>query len=139
MGGAAPETPPEKPAQPGTPGAGKAEQRVHVAVGVILSIAIVGMLNYLAFRHYKRFDWTEDRLFTVSERTVEVLRGLDRPIDVYNHGDHQRERRCQDRRVRDELVNGIERGLPHLLALGAGDAQGGRDLLESDDVLAVAQ
>ncbi len=83
MGGAAPETPPEKPAQPGTPGAGKAEQRVHVAVGVILSIAIVGMLNYLAFRHYERFDWTEDRLFTVSERTVEVLRGLDRPIDVY--------------------------------------------------------
>lgn len=74
---------PEQTPAPAAKGPGKAEQRVHVAVGALLALAIVLMLNYLAFRHFERFDWTSERLFTVSGRTVEVLRGLERPIEIY--------------------------------------------------------
>ena len=63
--------------------AGKAEARVHVAAGVVLSAMILLMVNYLAFRHFERFDWTTQRLYSVSERTVEVLSELDRSIDIY--------------------------------------------------------
>jgi ABC-2 type transport system permease protein len=75
--------PPEQAQAPAPKGAGKAEQRVHVAAGAVLSLAIVLMVNYLAFRHFERFDWTTERLFSVSERTVEVLRDLDRTIEIH--------------------------------------------------------
>jgi hypothetical protein len=62
---------------------GKAEAWGHVAAGVALAAMILLMVNYLAFRHFDRLDWTSQGLFTVSDRTVEVLRELDRTVDVY--------------------------------------------------------
>ncbi|MCC6877184.1 MAG: GldG family protein, partial [Sandaracinaceae bacterium] len=41
------------------------------------------MLNYLSFRHYERWDWTEHDLYTLSQRSVEVVRSLDRPVDIW--------------------------------------------------------
>ncbi|MBC7171269.1 MAG: GldG family protein [Polyangiaceae bacterium] len=67
----------------GAPRVGKSEKRAHIAAGAILVATIVLMLNYLSFRHFERFDWTSDRLFSVSERTVEVLRDLDRQVEIY--------------------------------------------------------
>ncbi len=59
-------------------------QRIHLWVGVLLSAAIVFMVNYLAFRHYGRWDWTSHRLYTLSERTRRLLsEELDRDLDVY--------------------------------------------------------
>ena len=41
------------------------------------------MLNYLAFRHYKRWDWTEESLFTLSDRSERVLAELEQPVEVW--------------------------------------------------------
>lgn len=57
--------------------------RLQIAVGVVLGLCLLGMTNYLAYRHYQRFDWTEGKTFTLSGRTKQVLRRLDRDVTVY--------------------------------------------------------
>lgn len=59
------------------------QKRVYLATTVILAIVLMVMVNYFASRHYKRWDWTEDKLFTLSERSQQVLRELDQDIQVY--------------------------------------------------------
>ncbi len=54
----------------------------NVAVQIALAAAILGMLNYLGMRHYRRFDWTRDRVYTLSEQTESVLRALPRQVDL---------------------------------------------------------
>ena len=46
-------------------------------------VAIAVMVNYLSFRHYKRWDWTTAGVFTLSERSVEMLRSLEQDVDIY--------------------------------------------------------
>jgi ABC-2 type transport system permease protein len=57
----------------------------HVAgsTSSILVLAIILMANYLAFRHYRRLDWTSEGMFTLSAKSVNVLRGLSKDVDVY--------------------------------------------------------
>ncbi len=57
--------------------------RAHVALGSLIVFAIVGMGNYLSFRHYARWDWTSEKIFTLSDRTRAVLRELDRDLDIW--------------------------------------------------------
>ncbi|HET6280905.1 MAG TPA: Gldg family protein [Polyangia bacterium] len=47
-----------------------------------LVLLIAGMVNYLAGRHYVRGDWTRTGVYALSEKTVNVLRGLQRPVSV---------------------------------------------------------
>jgi ABC-2 type transport system permease protein len=64
--------------------AGRGAQGVVYAVaGPLLLLAIVLMVNYLSFRHYERWDWTSQGFFTLSERSGEEMRALDRAIDFY--------------------------------------------------------
>lgn len=62
---------------------GTPRTRLNLIATVILSVVLLAMINYLASRHYKRWDWTEDRLFTLSDRSQQVLRELDQDIQVY--------------------------------------------------------
>lgn len=66
-------------------GARKRRAVAQVAGGTsaLLFAAIVLMANYLAFRHYARFDWTQSGIFTLSPKSVEVLKKLNGDIDVY--------------------------------------------------------
>lgn len=57
--------------------------RTNLAIGSALLLAIVLMANYLSFRHYQRWDWTSEHIFTLSDRTRAVLRELDRDVDVW--------------------------------------------------------
>ncbi|GAB4196451.1 MAG: gliding motility-associated ABC transporter substrate-binding protein GldG [Sandaracinaceae bacterium] len=59
------------------------ESRLYTLLGILLVCCIVLMGNYLAFRHYARWDWTSERRYTLSERSREVLRELGTDIDVY--------------------------------------------------------
>jgi len=58
-------------------------QRITASVSTLALIAILGMVNYLAFRHYKRFDWTSQGIYTLSPKSQTVLRELDESVDVY--------------------------------------------------------
>jgi hypothetical protein len=49
----------------------------------LLVVVLAGLANYLAFRHYKRFDWTRQSIYSLSPRTKVVLHGLTRNLDIY--------------------------------------------------------
>lgn len=57
--------------------------RFNLVATAILGLVVVGLLNYLSSQHYKRWDWTSDKLFTLSERSQQVLEDLDQNIQVY--------------------------------------------------------
>jgi ABC-type uncharacterized transport system involved in gliding motility auxiliary subunit len=62
----------------------RVEGRLDVLLASSFLLAIVVMANYLSFRHYARWDWTREGVFTLSERTRAVLRDLDQDIEIYD-------------------------------------------------------
>src|ERR1700693_634841 len=51
----------------------------------VLSLAVIGILavvNFLGFRHPKRFDWTAEKLYTLSDQTQKVVTGLKKDVRV---------------------------------------------------------
>jgi ABC-type uncharacterized transport system involved in gliding motility auxiliary subunit len=50
--------------------------------GVLLAIALFGIVNYFGWKYHQRFDWTRSRLYSLSEKTENVLRDLDRDVEV---------------------------------------------------------
>jgi hypothetical protein len=57
--------------------------RVYLLANALLLLAVAFMANYLAFRHYARWDWTDESVYTLSDRTTAVLRGLSAPVSIY--------------------------------------------------------
>jgi ABC-type uncharacterized transport system involved in gliding motility auxiliary subunit len=64
-----------------------------LSVGVLLLAALLLIVNYFGWKYYKRFDWTGSQLYSLSEKTVNVLKGLKRDVDfvVFLSPDQQRE------------------------------------------------
>lgn len=58
-------------------------QHVAINASTFFLIAIIVMANYLAFRHYARFDWTSQGVFTLSPKSVSVVKALDKDVDIY--------------------------------------------------------
>lgn len=52
----------------------------NAAVGVVLAAVIVGLVNYLSIRHYKRFDLTAADYYTLSDKTIELLKSIKEPV-----------------------------------------------------------
>ncbi len=49
---------------------------VNVTASCLIAGAIFLMVNYLGYRHYRRFDWTASSYFSLSDKTIGVLKGL---------------------------------------------------------------
>lgn len=52
---------------------------------VLMSLAvlvILGVLNYMGARHHKRWDVTEEKQFSISEQTIQILEELKEPVSV---------------------------------------------------------
>ncbi len=61
----------------------------------LLSIAVLTilvLLNFMGYRHHKRFDLTEEKLYTVSEQSKKILSGLQKDVKVikFDKADDQR-------------------------------------------------
>ncbi len=50
-----------------------------LALGVTV---ILGLVNFLGFRHSKRFDWTAEKLYTLSDQTQKIVTGLQKDVKV---------------------------------------------------------
>jgi ABC-type uncharacterized transport system involved in gliding motility auxiliary subunit len=48
----------------------------------IAVIAIISVLNFLGYRHHKRFDLTAEGLYTLSDQTKKIVGGLQKDIKV---------------------------------------------------------
>ena len=44
--------------------------------GVLLVVALVAIFNYFGMKYYQRYDWTGEKLYSLSEKTEKVLDGL---------------------------------------------------------------
>ncbi len=53
-----------------------------LSAGVLVILALLVMINYLGAKYYKRFDWTGSHLYSLSPKSRDVLRGLNRDVDV---------------------------------------------------------
>jgi len=51
-------------------------------VAVVLAVVLVLMVNWLSYRHYDRGDWTGSNIYTLSDKSVNVLRDLDTDVQV---------------------------------------------------------
>ena len=47
-----------------------------LGAGVILALLLFLIANYFGSKYSQRFDWTEHRLFTLSEKTTNLLGDL---------------------------------------------------------------
>jgi ABC-type uncharacterized transport system involved in gliding motility auxiliary subunit len=61
----------------------------------LLSIAVLTILvilNFMGYRHHKRFDLTEEKLYTVSDQSKKILSGLQKDVKVikFDRADDQR-------------------------------------------------
>lgn len=55
---------------------------VNAAVYAAAVLAILVLVNYIAARNQKRFDLTENKQYSLSEASVNLMKGLDQPIKV---------------------------------------------------------
>jgi ABC-type uncharacterized transport system involved in gliding motility auxiliary subunit len=61
-----------------------------VAVGsVLLFLAILVAINWIGSREHKRWDFTQNQQFTMSDQTKKILSGLTKPVSVHVFYDRQ--------------------------------------------------
>ncbi len=65
-----PSTPDAKPIRRGRIG-------TNVFFQILLGLILFGVINYLAFRHHKRWDLTQNQEYTLSQKTVGYLESLE--------------------------------------------------------------
>ena len=54
----------------------------NISITIVLFIAIVVLVNFLSEQFFFRLDLTEDRQYTMSKATKDILKDLDEPITV---------------------------------------------------------
>ncbi|MGE0393271.1 MAG: GldG family protein [Vicinamibacterales bacterium] len=59
------------------------------SVSVLIVLGLLVAVNYLSARQNKRWDLTENQLYSLSDQTVKLLKGLDGPLKfvVFDRGD----------------------------------------------------
>jgi ABC-type uncharacterized transport system involved in gliding motility auxiliary subunit len=60
----------------------RAKYGSNLAVQVVVLAVILVAVNYIAARHYQRFDWTATGHYTLSEKTAGVVRGLQDDLKI---------------------------------------------------------
>ena len=60
----------------------RAAQGANWGVFLLLCVALFGLVNYLGFRHYHRWDWTSGGSYSLSDQTEKLLGDLKEPVEV---------------------------------------------------------
>jgi hypothetical protein len=53
---------------------------VNVLLQALIFFGIVVMLNYMSFRHFKRWDFSRDQKYALSSQTTNLLKNLKKPV-----------------------------------------------------------
>lgn len=54
----------------------------NAALMSVSFLLIVGLVNYLGTRHHQRWDVTEEKQFSLSEQSIQILQSLEEPVQV---------------------------------------------------------
>jgi hypothetical protein len=71
---------PEPAAQPKIVKIGRATIALNVVTQFLVFLALVGMVNYLGFRHFKRWDFSREKKYALASQTKSVLASLAKPV-----------------------------------------------------------
>jgi ABC-type uncharacterized transport system involved in gliding motility auxiliary subunit len=61
----------------------------HSIIKLVLAALILVMVNYVGFKHYTHTDLSESQFYTLSDKTKDVLKKLDSPVNIYTFLDEQ--------------------------------------------------
>jgi len=64
-------------------GSSTAGAKLSASLGIVAAMVLAVVVNLYVARHYKRWDVTRGGLYTLSDPTIETLRGLEEPIQIY--------------------------------------------------------
>lgn len=53
---------------------------LNVLIQILVVIFILVLVNVMAFRHYKRWDFSRDKQYELSEQTAQKLQSLEKPV-----------------------------------------------------------
>ena len=56
---------------------------LNVLIQILTVIFILTGLNYIAFKHFKRWDFSRDQKYALSGQTKQLLQSLQKPVKVY--------------------------------------------------------
>jgi hypothetical protein len=56
---------------------------VNVLIQIALVVFIVAVANGLAFKHFKRWDFSRDQKYALSDQTKQLLASLQKPLKIY--------------------------------------------------------
>jgi hypothetical protein len=52
-------------------------------LGIVAAVVLGAVVDVLGARHFARWDWTQDKRWSLSPATLETLQALDRSVDVW--------------------------------------------------------
>jgi len=64
------------------PTGGRGPQALQLA-GIVAAVVLASLVNVVGARHFRRWDWTSDRRWSLSPATVETLHTLEQRVDVW--------------------------------------------------------
>ena len=64
----------------GAKGGTELSTKVGASLGVVAALVLAVLVNILAARHYKRWDFSSGGQFTLSQATLDTLRNLSQPV-----------------------------------------------------------
>ncbi len=76
----------------------------NAAVITLAVLAILGLVNFLGERHHKRFDLTTEKLFTLSDQTRNIVKGVKQDVKILRF-DKQKDQDAADRVAEYASVN----------------------------------
>lgn len=53
-----------------------------LGAGVLLVAALIGLVNYFGYKYHWRWDWTSNQIYTLSEKSLNVLQGLTKDVEA---------------------------------------------------------
>lgn len=83
-----------------------------LSAGILLILALLAILNYFSWKYYKRFDWTGSKIYSLSEKSREVLRQLHGDVDVVMLLSPERQRNVYE--PTRELLERYAAASPHI-------------------------
>ena len=60
----------------------RASIALNVGIQILALLLVIGMVNYIAFNHYRRWDYSRAKKYALSETTLQVLHHLKKPVKV---------------------------------------------------------
>jgi ABC-type uncharacterized transport system involved in gliding motility auxiliary subunit len=58
----------------------RTSNRITLGLAVVVGAGILVLVNWLGARHYRRMDWTSAGLYSLSEKSLKVLKELKKPV-----------------------------------------------------------